>query len=626
MIPKITITDIATTLNITRQAKKQVISIQIVKGGSGKTAIALNLAIRASLYGEKVLLIDLDQQANLTDGFKNFKLENKLTFYDILKSGVSPKDCILKILDGIDLIPSKIDNALLDDLMLFANSPINTVYKDIINQIKEEYDLILIDYPPALGRSVGAAAMASDYIIAPVTPDQACIRGLGILDQQLSLLSKKYGGSSVPYRIIYNKYDGRTLLSRKIISALFEHASYKDRLFSSYIRSNQTFANDYSKGVSIYDTVQNDDIENIWDVFDAHSKKIAKSHKFVNNLSNNLGNNLGNRFLSYTGGKFYLFLCENLLNKQSLISKQISLAEYCRNSHTRLTSFKIILRRLKTKNILKVIESKSGNYGYVKFQLERDFYLKFLKNLTTTNYYNNNILKRERVQREGEKKEEIKQEKENEIKNEQLKNDIQKSESEKVISSLILKFEDLPEEWKTINIHLLEEWQSKEELATLAFIRRKKEEKIKSLSALCNLVDTLEVDNYRQWYAKLKEEEKRKIKLEYRDQDLYEGIGEAVFKVHYVKKVLKEERSAEEMALEIYLREKELRDNAEDERLRSKMEEGGLLQKYYNWLNSLSKTMMRELIGGEKIENGEMTKEGDKKLKQYYLKHELKIL
>lgn len=290
MNPKITIADIASTLNISRQAVLQklkssnieyqissnksylthtqskkffdlnnfhkVACVQIVKGGSGKTAITLALAIRASLYGAKVLLIDLDQQANLTDAFRDKSWNDKLSVYDILKNGAKIKDCIQNVLEGIDIIPSKIDNALIDDLILFDNLSLDRVYKKLIDSIKKTYNLILIDCPPSLGRSVGAAAIASDYIIAPVTPDQACIRGLGILDRQLSLLTKKYDCNPIPYKIILNKYDGRTILSRKTISALLEHNKYKESLFASYIRINQIFANCYNKGISIYDTVK----------------------------------------------------------------------------------------------------------------------------------------------------------------------------------------------------------------------------------------------------------------------------------------------------------------------------------------------------------------------------------
>jgi chromosome partitioning protein len=132
---------------------------------------------------------------------------------------------------------------------------LDKVYKDHIDIIKEHYNLIIIDCPPALGRSVAAAALASDYIAAPVTPDTQCLTGLELLSNGLKSIKKKYS-RMVPLKIIMNKFDGRTVLSREILTTLMEHDSYRKGLLNTYIRQNQDFANNCAATTSIFDSIK----------------------------------------------------------------------------------------------------------------------------------------------------------------------------------------------------------------------------------------------------------------------------------------------------------------------------------------------------------------------------------
>jgi chromosome partitioning protein len=232
--------------------KTKVIAIQIVKGGAGKTAIAQAIGIRANLYGARVLYVDLDQQANLTEHF-GIDSENLPVMLDIIKREAKIEKSIIEISPGLHIFPSKIDNAVLDDTILFKSLALDRVYKDPIDSIKHHYDLIIIDCPPALGRSVGAAALAADQVLAPVVPDKQCLRGLAMLHKHLQDLSQMPYGKKVPLKIVYNRFDSRTNLSKKMLTALIEHPVFRDILFDTYIRQNQEFANAYAKTCSIYD-------------------------------------------------------------------------------------------------------------------------------------------------------------------------------------------------------------------------------------------------------------------------------------------------------------------------------------------------------------------------------------
>ena len=226
MIPKMTITDASQFLDITPQGvmkkiknlklpycksqnriyfgyetskelfniliKPKILAFQIVKGGTGKSNISLNFAIRANLYGLKVLCIDLDQQANLTTLF-DIDAQGLTIMHDIILSNGKKKieDNLVKISEGLHLFPSSLENAALDDEILVRGLGIDRVYKDIFEPLREYYDLIIIDCPPALGRSVGAAACAADEVIAPVIPDKLCLRGLQLLEDSLKELEEK---------------------------------------------------------------------------------------------------------------------------------------------------------------------------------------------------------------------------------------------------------------------------------------------------------------------------------------------------------------------------------------------------------------------------------------------------
>jgi chromosome partitioning protein len=233
--------------------KPTVIAVQIVKGGTGKTALTVNLAARLSLLGFKVLMIDLDQQANLTR-YCDIPSDDKPAMIDILEKGVKIQDAIIEAADGLFIIPSKIDNALLDDTILLRGLPLNLAIKKHIDTIKSQFDFILIDCPPSLGKSVGAAALSADFIIAPVTPDEQCLAGLRLLHTGLEDLKERTGrGTSIPYRIVVNQCEIKTIATTKMMEALDNNEDYRKRLFKNTIKKSQEFKNRCDEKQSVYD-------------------------------------------------------------------------------------------------------------------------------------------------------------------------------------------------------------------------------------------------------------------------------------------------------------------------------------------------------------------------------------
>jgi chromosome partitioning protein len=225
---------------------------QNIKGGVGKTELTFCLAVRANLYGANVLCIDLDQQANLTKGCFRVDSRDKPIMLDVVKDGKPIEDTIINVLPGLDLIPSDLDNGVLDNALMLGLFPLDKIYKEKINKLKQSYDVILIDCPPALTASVAAATLASDEIIAPVTPDEHSLSGLRLLQQEIESLEEKYH-ASIALRVVFNMFDARNNLSHYKYRELLESPDYRGILYKTFIKKSQDFPNAISNSQSIFD-------------------------------------------------------------------------------------------------------------------------------------------------------------------------------------------------------------------------------------------------------------------------------------------------------------------------------------------------------------------------------------
>tara|TARA_B100000586_G_scaffold17630_1_gene11775 strand:+ start:410 stop:1330 length:921 start_codon:yes stop_codon:yes gene_type:complete len=288
MEPKILITDIADFFNISVQAvhqkikknnldckriqnklylshsdskkiinfefNKKIFAFQIVKGGVGKTTLLHSIATKISLLGAKTLLIDLDQQANLTQAC-NIDSRDLPVMINVINGDNKIEDLIIPVCDGIDLIPSEIENAVIDSTLLIKQIRLEKVYSKIFNKLKNNYDFIFIDCPPSLGPSVTAASLASDIIVAPVTPEKFSLKGLEILKSELTKLKEDYDYAP-EMKIILNKFDSRTAIAHDVLAAMFSNNEYKDNMYKSFVRVNQEFVNVTLNNTSIFDTTR----------------------------------------------------------------------------------------------------------------------------------------------------------------------------------------------------------------------------------------------------------------------------------------------------------------------------------------------------------------------------------
>jgi chromosome partitioning protein len=230
------------------------ISFQIVKGGTGKTSLATSFAICANLYGLKVLCIDLDQQGNMSHSF-GVDAEGLPVMVDILAEGYSYAQAITNVLPGLDLLSSRIENALIDDVIKLKKYPLDKVYREPFNKLKETYDLIVVDCPPNLGQSVAAITLAVDQVIAPVLPENFALAGLKATNNAMVELQSEYQHKA-QLSVVMNKYNPKVKLCHDVYSALISHPVYNKRLCETIIGLHQDFPEAVANNASIFDNLK----------------------------------------------------------------------------------------------------------------------------------------------------------------------------------------------------------------------------------------------------------------------------------------------------------------------------------------------------------------------------------
>ncbi|WP_131795886.1 ParA family protein [Fluoribacter gormanii] len=221
--------------------KQKKIAVQIVKGGTGKTTTINNIASCANTYGARVLLIDADPQGNLTDA-NGVDAENYPVLIDLLKNEASIHDSVVTVSNGLDLIPSRIENVILDNEIVNGRYPLEKLYNSLLSPIENKYDFIFVDCPPTMGQAVTAASLYADTILAPLNPDKFSAKGLKILKQEVDTLNKRFE-KKIDYRVFLNKFSAKTILSDKAIMSLISDPELEGKVLSTTVQYAQEIPN-----------------------------------------------------------------------------------------------------------------------------------------------------------------------------------------------------------------------------------------------------------------------------------------------------------------------------------------------------------------------------------------------
>ena len=279
------------------------ISIFNQKGGVGKTTSVVNLAVALSKLNKKVLVIDFDPQANTTTGlgFDKNELEKSIykMFYD---EGDNYKDYILKSEEGPYLIASENSLSGLEvELVSLDQEERLKMLSQIIEEIKKDFDIILIDCPPSLGLLSLNALVASDSIIIPIQTEYYALEGVSELLKTYQTIKESIKEDLEIEGVLLCMFDKDTDLSYEVVEEV--KSFFKEKVFSTMIPRNIKLAeapsfgksviayDEKSKGARAYLSLAKELVENIFgkkEKLEKNSKIEEKNIKFNNAEMKNL--------------------------------------------------------------------------------------------------------------------------------------------------------------------------------------------------------------------------------------------------------------------------------------------------------------------------------------------------
>ncbi|MFT4416902.1 ParA family protein [Fredinandcohnia humi] len=231
----------------------KIISIANQKGGVGKTTTSVNLSACLAYVGKRVLLVDIDPQGNATSGCGIEKANVDECIYDVLVEDVAAKDVTVPTaVENLYMIPATIQLAGAE-IELVPTISREVRLKRALEEVKDEYDYIIIDCPPSLGLLTLNALTASDTVIIPVQCEYYALEGLSQLLNTIRLVQKHLNKDLMIDGVLLTMLDARTNLGIQVIDEVKKY--FQDKVYKAIIPRNIRLSEAPSHGepIIIYD-------------------------------------------------------------------------------------------------------------------------------------------------------------------------------------------------------------------------------------------------------------------------------------------------------------------------------------------------------------------------------------
>ncbi|MFC7366318.1 MULTISPECIES: ParA family protein [Bhargavaea] len=231
----------------------RIISIANQKGGVGKTTTSVNLSACLAHLGKKVLLIDTDPQGNATSGVGINKGDVQNCIYDVLIDDADVRSAVMPTkVEGLSVIPATIALAGAE-IELVSTISREVRLKHALDELKDDYDYIIIDCPPSLGLLTLNALTASDGLIIPVQCEYYALEGLSQLLSTIRLVQKHLNQDLMIDGVLLTMFDARTNLGIQVIEEVKKY--FQDKVYHTVIARNVRLSEAPSHGepIIVYD-------------------------------------------------------------------------------------------------------------------------------------------------------------------------------------------------------------------------------------------------------------------------------------------------------------------------------------------------------------------------------------
>lgn len=228
---------------------ERIIVVANQKGGVGKTTTAINLSASLAEFNKKVLIVDMDPQGNTTSGLGIDKDEAENTVYELLLGECSIGDAILESeYDNLSVLPSNINLAAAEIELVGINEK-EFILKKALDEVKEDYDYILIDCPPSLSMLTINAMCAANTVLVPIQCEYYALEGLSQLIHTIDLVRDRLNPELEIEGVVFTMYDARTNLSLQVVENVKNNLN--QNIYKTIIPRNIRLAEAPSHGMPI---------------------------------------------------------------------------------------------------------------------------------------------------------------------------------------------------------------------------------------------------------------------------------------------------------------------------------------------------------------------------------------
>lgn len=230
-----------------------ILSIVNQKGGVGKTTSSVNLSAALAKRGKKVLLIDSDPQGNASSGYGVDKNSLEKTIYDLYSGSLSIEEIMVKdIRDHLDLCPANVQLVGAEVELVDVVSR-ETILKQELDRIRDQYDFIIIDCPPSLNILTLNALTASDGVIIPIQAEYYALEGLTQLLETIQRVNYQLNPDLSIFGVLITMFDTRTQLAKQVAQEVKKF--FKQKVFTTIIPRNVRLseAPSYGQPINEYD-------------------------------------------------------------------------------------------------------------------------------------------------------------------------------------------------------------------------------------------------------------------------------------------------------------------------------------------------------------------------------------